>query len=194
MTSAADPRSSTPANAAPPEAGSLTTSPLRNRIRVDLHAPVSRVWELLGDPARYPEYSSGLTRVDPVRDAGGRLTAYVCHFKPQEEGGEELSHREDIRWYGPQRGYASSAEEANAFGLRDDLTLVTLDPSPEGTILKWDVHFDADDLDLHRAAFAYALADIGDQLIRRFGGRFIEQYVDAPPAPAPASSGEALPG
>lgn len=36
--------------------------------------------------------------------------------------------------------------------------------------------------------------DIGDHLIRRFGGKFLERYVDAPPARQPASAGETQSG
>lgn len=45
-----------------PSASDFTSSPLRNRIRVELEAPVSTVWELVGDLSRFPEYSVGLER------------------------------------------------------------------------------------------------------------------------------------
>jgi hypothetical protein len=32
----------------------FTSSPFRNRLRLDLDAPVSRVWELVGDLSRFP--------------------------------------------------------------------------------------------------------------------------------------------
>src|SRR3712207_1270158 len=36
-------------------ASEFVTSPLRNRIRVELNAPVSQVWSLIGDLSRFPE-------------------------------------------------------------------------------------------------------------------------------------------
>ncbi|MGH9198363.1 MAG: SRPBCC family protein, partial [Acidimicrobiia bacterium] len=47
-----------------PPVSSFTTSPLRNRMRVELKAPVTEVWSLIGNLARFPEYSSGLERVE----------------------------------------------------------------------------------------------------------------------------------
>ena len=95
-----------------PNAASFTSAPLRNRIRVELKAPVPNVWALMGDLTRYPEYSSGLERVEVKKDSSGMLTEYVCRFKPQEEGGESVLHRELMRWYQPNRGYASISEGA----------------------------------------------------------------------------------
>lgn len=112
-----------------PNAATFTPAPLRNRIQVALNAPIAEVWALVGDHGRFPEYSAGLDRVDLKRSSNGTPTEYVCHFKPQQEGGEGVSHRELIRWYEPNRGYASSAEEPNTFGLTNALTLVTLEPT-----------------------------------------------------------------
>ena len=108
------------------------------------------------------------------------LTEYVCRFKPQEEGGESVLHRELMRWYQPNRGYASISEEPNAFGLTNSLTLVTLGPSKEGAIMTWEQYYDAGDLDMNKAVFDQALADIAERLIARFGGRVVERYVDGP--------------
>lgn len=163
-----------------PSAATFTSAPLRNRIRVELNAPVSDVWALVGDLARFPEYSSGLERVDVEADVRGEPTNYVCHFRPQTEGGESLAHRETFRWYAPDRGWATTAEEPNAFGLRNSLSLVTLDRSPTGTVVTFDQYYNADDLAMNRAEFDRALADIGENLVRRFGGRVIERHVDGP--------------
>jgi len=97
-----------------PAAIAFTSSP-RNRVRIELKAPAPEVWALVGDLARFPEYSSGLERVDAKRDSSGRCTEYMCHFKPLEEGGESIVSRELIRWYEPNRGYASSGD-GSAFG------------------------------------------------------------------------------
>lgn len=157
-----------------PNAASFTSAPLRNRVRVELTAPPAEVWALIGNLERYPEYSAGLSRVDVLRDASGKCTGYVCHFRPQQEGGESLSHREVMRWLEPNRGYASMAAEPNAFGLTNSLTLVTLEPSTAGTALTWSQYYDSQELAMHKAVFDQALADIAQKLVARFGGHLIE--------------------
>lgn len=161
-----------------PRATTFTSAPLRNRVRADLDAAVSDVWSLVGDLARFPEYSSGLERVEAIKDSNGTLTEYVCHFKPQAEGGEAITHCEFVRWYEPNAGYASSGEEDNAFGLTNDLNMVTLEASKDGTIVTWEVYFDAEDVNANKASFDHALADIAERLIARFGGRLVERYVE----------------
>jgi hypothetical protein len=42
----------------------------------------------------------------------------------------------------------------------------------------WDEYYDHDDLDGSKAAFDQALADIGDNLIGRFGGRVVERFME----------------
>jgi hypothetical protein len=164
-----------------PDASTLTPSPLRNRIRVRLEAAPSVVWTLVGDLSRFPEFSSGLERVEATLNSSGTVTAYICHFKPLEEGGERMTSRERIRWYEPNRGYASSGEAGDdAFGLSNDLNLVTLEPSKDGTILTWDEYYDAQDLDIMKSHFDQALADIAENLIRRFGGELLEHHVGGP--------------
>ena len=37
--------------------------------RVTIHAPAAAVWDLVGDPMRYPRFMSGITRWEPVADA-----------------------------------------------------------------------------------------------------------------------------
>jgi uncharacterized protein (TIGR02246 family) len=160
----------------PPPIGNLTPAPLRNRIRAELDAPLAEVWTLIGDLARFPEYSAGLERVDPTLDSDGRCTEYVCHFRPVAEGQPGIVDRNIMRWYEPGHGYASSAGPRNAFGLSDDLNLVTLEPSPGGTLLTWDEYFEAEDVEAMRAEFDQALGDTADRLIARFGGRLIERF------------------
>lgn len=161
-----------------PSATAYTSAPLRNRLRIQLDAPPEEVWSLIGVLPRYPEYSAGLERVEVETDSSGTQTGYVCHFKPEEEGGESIEHRELFRWYEPNRGYASIAEEPNAFGLTNSLTLVMLEPSNEGTIMTSEQYYDAGDLDMNKAVFDEALADIGERLVARFGGRLAERYVE----------------
>jgi carbon monoxide dehydrogenase subunit G len=161
----------------PPAASTFTSSPLRNRLRVELHAPVAEVWELLGDLARFPEYSAGLDRVEATLDAAGRCTAYVCHFKPLAAGEAPIVAREIIRWWEPRVGYASSGD-GDAFGLSHDLHRVIIEPSNEGAVVTWEEFFDAEDLPMMKAHFDEALVDTGENLIRRFGGSIVERYVE----------------
>jgi hypothetical protein len=121
-----------------PKAATFTPAPLRNRLRVALHAPVGDVWALIGDLARFPEYSRGLARVDAQTDSSGAYVEYVCRFKPQQEGGESIVSRERIRWWEANRGYASSGAATDAFGLANDLHMVTVEPGKDGTIVTWE--------------------------------------------------------
>jgi ketosteroid isomerase-like protein len=160
----------------PPAIANLTPAPLRNRVRVELDSPLTEVWALIGDLARFPEYSAGLERVDPTLATGGRCTEYVCHFKPVVEGQPGIVERNVMRWYEPNQGYASSGEPDNAFGLREDLNVVTLQPASGGTLLTWDEYFEAQDVAGMRASFDQALVDTANRLIARFGGRLIERF------------------
>ena len=162
---------------AAPSASEFTSSPLRNRILVKLAAPVSEVWELVGDLSRFPEYSVGLERVETVQDEDGRCVEYTCYFKPLEEGSEGAVSRDLMKWYEPNRGYLS-IEAESSWGGGNTVALTTLDSIPRGTRLTYDVHFDAEDLDAAKTYFDEALADIADNLAARFGGSIIDRYVE----------------
>ncbi len=159
------------------EAHAFTSAPIRNRMRIALDAPVSQVWALVGNIARLPEYSGGLEHVEVKADARGLPAEYTCRFKPQQEGESGIASRDLIRWYEPGRGWASgSAEEPDAFGIRDSLHQVTVEPSGRGTPVIWLAHYDADDRDAlvaYREALDAAYADIAERLIARFGGRLL---------------------
>jgi hypothetical protein len=156
-----------------PSASEFTSSPLRNRIRVKLDAPVSEVWELMGDLSRFPEYSVGLERVEVKQDEDGRCTEYTCYFKPLEEGSHGAVSRDVMRWYEPNRGYLSVEVEGG-----NTVALMTLDPIPGGTRVNYDMHFDAEDLDATKSAIDEAVVDIADNLIGRFGGKVTDRYVE----------------
>ena len=160
-----------------PSASDFTSSPLRNRLRVELEAPVSEVWELMGDLSRFPEYSAGLERVEAKTDEDGRCTEYTCYFKPLEEGAEGAVSRDVMKWYEPHRGYLS-VEVGATWGGEGTVALLTLEPIPGGTRITNDMHFDAEDLDATKAAIDEALVDIAENLIGRFGGRVTERYVE----------------
>ena len=173
-----------------PDAGSLTTAPLRHRLRITLDAPVAQVWALIGDLARLPEYSAGLDRVEVKKNATGTPVEYTCHFKPQEGADGIVTHAEPIPWYEPGRGWASTgSDRPDAFGVQDSLHLVTVAPAPEGSTVSWVVHYNVADpaaLDAYRTSLVEALTDIAQRLTARFGGATLEQYVDSPAGPGPA--------
>ena len=160
----------------PPDIVAMTPAPLRNRLRIALRAPVAEVWELIGDVRRMPEYSAGLERVAPVVDAAGKCTEYVCYFRRDAGGTDGLVHRAIVQWLDPMTGYASRAEPGNAFGLRDDLNLVTVAPCAAGTLLTWDEYFESADVATGQTSYDQAFAGIAAQLIRRFGGHLVELY------------------
>jgi hypothetical protein len=158
-----------------PSASEFTTTPLRNRLRLELEAPVSEVWALMGDLSRFPEYSAGLERVDVKHDDDGRCVEYTCYFKPVEEGAVS---RDVMKWYEPNRGYLS-VEVDGSWGGGNTVALTTLDPIPVGTRVTCDMHFDAEDLDAMRTHMdEEVFVDIADNLIARFGGRVTERYVE----------------
>ncbi len=162
-----------------PNPALYTVAPLRNRIRVDLAASVADVWELMGDLRRFPEYSAGLERVDVETDGTGALEGYVCHFKPRQQGGEPIAHREVIRWYEPERGYASTAAEPELFGQSNALAVMTLEACAAGTRMTYDMYYDAVDLAFTTADIDQAFADIGARLVARFGGGVVEHDAQA---------------
>jgi Polyketide cyclase / dehydrase and lipid transport len=161
-----------------PSTNEFTSIPLRNRLRLELDAPVSEVWELIGDLSRFPEYSAGLERVDAKHDDDGRCVEYTCYFKPAQEGAEGAVSRDVMKWYEPNRGYLS-VEVDGSWGGGNTVALTTLDPIPAGTRVTCDMHFDAEDLDAMKTHMdAEVFADIADNLIARFGGKVIERYVE----------------
>lgn len=160
-----------------PSASEFTSSPLRNRIRLELDAPVSEVWELMGDLSRFPEYSVGLERVDAVLDENGRCVEYTCYFKPFEEGADGAVSRDVMKWYEPERGYLS-VEVGGSWGGGGTVAFTTLDPIPGGTQVTSDMHFESEDLEAAKAHIDEALVDIAQNLIARFGGRVVERYVE----------------
>ncbi|MBX9844364.1 MAG: SRPBCC family protein [Xanthobacteraceae bacterium] len=160
-----------------PEPTSLIKAPLRNRLRLELTAPVAEVWSLVGDPARMPDYSAGLGRVEAKTDALGRCTEFTCYFKPTGPGEDGIVSRDTMLWYQPNRGWASCSAAHDAFGMIDDLHLVVLEPSTDGTLLTWDAYYQAQDLAMMKAHLHAAQSDIGANLVKRFGGRQIHCYV-----------------
>jgi hypothetical protein len=90
---------------------------------------------------------------------------------PGEEG---IVSNERVRWWAPLEGYASSSAGSDAFGLTDDLHLVTLASTPHGVMTAWEEYYDAAEIAIMCAHFDEALADSGANLARRFSGHVIE--------------------
>jgi carbon monoxide dehydrogenase subunit G len=160
-----------------PSVSEFTFSPLRTRLRLELEATVAEVWELMGDLSRFPEYSAGLERVEVKRDEHGRCSEYTCYFRPVEEGAHGAVSRDVMRWYEPHRGYLSVEAEGDA-GTEGAVAFMTLEPAPGGTVMNYEMYFDAEDLDAMKAALDEVNADMADRLIGRFGGRVVERYVE----------------
>ena len=163
------------ATARVPDPSTFTSAPLRHRLRIDLTAPIAEVWALVGRHERLPEYSGGIAAVE-VED---RPRARVCRFRSPDEKSPGPMLREHVRWEVENVGHATSAEPGNAFGLSNSLSLVTVEPSPTGTLFTWEERYDSADLPASRASFDEGLADIAKRLVARFGGRVLERYVDS---------------
>lgn len=165
-----------------PTADKFVKSPLRNRIKLELNAPVVDVWAMIGDPGRMPEYSAGLNKVETKKDASGKCTAFICHFKPMEEGGQGIVHKVNMVWYEPNKGWASLDEEPNAFGFQQSLTLITFEAQDNKTILNWDMYFTSENqesLQMNVSSLEQALnKDIAQNLINKFGGKVLESFVE----------------
>lgn len=169
-----------PTNTSIPNAKDFTQAPLRHRLRLELKAPVSDVWALVGHHVRMPEYSAGISSVEIERTSDGER-ARVCQFRAPDGSGLGPRLRERIRWEEANLGYATTADAGNDFGLKNSLELLTVAPAPAGTLLTWEEYYDNQDLAAARASFDAGLADIAKRLIDRFGGRILEQHTDAAP-------------
>lgn len=165
-----------------PAADKWVTSPLRNRIKLELNAPISEVWALVGDPAKMATYSSGLQKVDTKLDGTGKCSEYTCYFKPIEEGGQEIIHTAKMLWHEPGKGWASLDEEPNVFGFQQSLTLITFEQKDNKTFLDWSMHFDCENqetLQMNISSLEQALNnDIAQRLLDKFGGKVIESMVN----------------
>ncbi len=164
-----------------PSASDFVSSPLRNSITLELNATAPKVWALLGKLERMPEYSSGLKKVEAKYDDANYCKEFTCTFLPMEEGMPETTHSEIIKWYEPNVGLASIAEEPNLLGLKNSLGILVLKSKDKKTILQWSQHFDGDNtesLKMNIEGFRLALnEDIANNLIKTFGGQILESYV-----------------
>jgi hypothetical protein len=87
-----------------------------------------------------------------------------------------------MKWYEPNVGYASLADEPNVFGLQQALNYLTFESVGNLTILTWDVHFTAESdefIQQNLVGFEAALnKDIAKNLVDKFGGKVLESYIE----------------
>ncbi|WP_420402057.1 hypothetical protein [Flagellimonas sp.] len=161
-----------------PNPSKYVSSPVRNRIKLNLNASLPEVWEMVGKPEHMPHYSAGLEKVDALYTAG-KCTKFTSHFVPMQGQTEGLKHTEKVVWYENQLGYISRSEEPNNYGYTEGLALVQVSKTEQGTLFSWDIHYNApDDATLHMNIEAYqmALDNIAANLIKKFGGQVVESY------------------
>ncbi|WP_157943783.1 MULTISPECIES: SRPBCC family protein [Arenibacter] len=163
-----------------PTADKWVKSPLRNLVKLELNAPTNEVWALVGDPSNMPKFSEGLEKVETVFDNTGKCTGYTCFFKPMSGEDEGIVHHTTIAWHEENKGWASIDLEDNPFGMLQSLSLMTLEPYGVQTIFVWQFHFNCENEDMlnfNTDGYKNALDDISQRLIKRFGGRQLENYV-----------------
>ncbi len=164
-----------------PTADKWVKSTLRNRLKLELIAPIDEVWALVGDPANMPKYSEGLEKVETQFDMKGNCTGYTCFFKPMPDENEGIVHHTSIAWHEENKGWASIDPDDNPFGMLQSLSLMTLAPNNGNTIFIWQFHFNCENEDMinfNKGGYKKALDDISERLIKQFGGTQLENYVE----------------
>lgn len=164
-----------------PTADRWVNSPLRNRIKLELNAPIREVWAVVGDPAKILIYSAVINKVETKTDGSGKQTEYTCFYKPCEETGVEEAVHAKILWHEANKGWAALDEEPNAYGLQQSLLLITVEQQDNKTILSWNMHYDSESneiLQMLPTALEQLLkGEIAQQLIQTFGGTVLDSYL-----------------
>lgn len=163
-----------------PTAEKWVSSPVRNRLILELNKPVSEVYALVGDPANMPNYSSGLDSVTTKME-NGKCASYTCYFKPAKEGEPGYVHTDKMVWQQLNQGWASRTPEPNEFGFTQYVSLTTLEEKDGKTILTWYMHYNHEKeemIDMNKTGLDQAFQDIGNQLVNRFGGKIVENFVE----------------
>ena len=164
-------------NMAFPTAEKWVKSPLRNRIKLELNAPIDEVWAVVGDPAKVLIYSSDLSKVETKTDDSGTPTEYTLFYKPCEETGAEETVHSKVLWYEANKGWAALDEEPNGYGLQQSLLLITVEQQNNKTIINWNMHYDSESneaLQMLTTSLEQLLkSEIAEQLIKTFGGSIL---------------------
>lgn len=162
-----------------PRASNFVESPVRNRLTLELNRPVSEVYALVGDPGNMPKYSAGLEKVE-TESENGRYSSYTCYFKTKTEDEEGLVHTEAIVWQEVNQGWASMSHEPDEFGFTDYFSLTTLEDKGNKTLLQWYMHYNHESLEMikmNASELVDVFDDMGNQLIAKFGGKVVENFV-----------------
>lgn len=158
----------------------IISSPLRISLVMELNAPLAEVWKWIGDPSKMPQYSSGLDKVETIKDKNGQILEYTCYFKSPENNSSRIEHRSTVKVYEPFNGFISKDEEPNAFGLRNSFTCIQLEKLQNGNIkLIWNQYYESDDLRKAKAEFEFAFLEIGNNLKKKFDGNPFKIYTDS---------------
>lgn len=164
-----------------PKADKWVKSPLRNLLIIELDKPMAEVWDMVGDPGNMPKFSAGLDKVETKIAGDGKCSQYTCYFKPTEVGGQGIVHTANMVWQEENKGWASLDEEPNEIGLTESLSLTTFEERDGKIIIKWHMHYNMATPELveqGKAGLEQAFHDIGGQLVHRFGGRIVENFVE----------------
>lgn len=167
-------------NVALPTTDKWVKSPVRNRLVVELNKPIQEVWALVGDPANMPKFSAGLDSVT-TKTENGKCKQYTCYFKPMKEGEPGYVHTDNMLWQEENRGWASRTPEPNEMGYTDYMSLLTLEEVEGKTKLTWVMtgnHEKNEMIEMNKVGLVQAYDDIGKQLVTKFGGKVIENYVE----------------
>jgi len=166
-----------------PTADQWDKSPLRNRIELELNAPINEVWAVVGEPAKLLIYSSDINKVETKTDGSGKQTEYTCFYKPCEETGVEETVHAKILWHETNKAWVALDEEPNAYGLQQSLLLITVEEQGDKTIFSWNMHYDSESnetLQMLPASLEQLLkGEIAQELIQKFGGRILDSYAYA---------------
>jgi len=163
-----------------PTADKWVTSPVRHRLVVELEKPVAEVYALVGDPGNMPKYSAGLDSVT-TKTENGKCTQYTCYFKPEAEGEKGYVHTDNMVWQAVNQGWAAKTPEPNEMGFTESFSLTTFENNNGKTIVKWYMHYNHEKpemIEMNKAGLVQSFDDIGKQLVTKFGGKILENYVE----------------
>jgi hypothetical protein len=91
--------------------------PLRNGIGLEMNAPVSEIWTLMGHLSRFDEFSRGIQSIEVISNSKGASNVCICQFMPREQNSASVSGRSVICWYEPNRRRISVDEHLDSFGI-----------------------------------------------------------------------------
>lgn len=163
-----------------PTADKWVTSPVRHLLVLELEKPVAEVYALVGDPGNMPKYSVGLDSVT-TKTENGKCIQYTCYFKPAAKGEKGYVHTDNMVWQAVNQGWAAKTPEPNEMGFTESFSLTTFEEINGKTIVKWYMHYNHKKpkmIEMNKQGLVSAFDDIGKQLVAKFGGKVVENYVE----------------